>query len=102
MTDRIRESKVEKKGNAYAESRGWMVMKFVSPGTRAVADRIYIREKAGPQYMGLGPKRTVFIEWKAPGEEPTPQQYKRGRDIIAHGAEWYWADCLEDVIEILR
>lgn len=95
MTERIRESKQEQKGNEYAESRGWMVMKFVSPGKRAVPDRQYLRTKNGVF-------RCVFIEWKAPGEEPTPQQYKRGRDIQAAGAEWYWADCLEDVIDVLK
>lgn len=95
MSDVMRESALEKKGNAYAESRGWYVMKFVSPGKRAVPDRLYLRVKDGVA-------RTVFIEWKRPGEEPTAQQYKRGRDIMAHGAEWYWADNMEKAIEILR
>lgn len=95
MTDIRYESDIEKDGTKYAESRGWYVMKFISPGKRAVPDRLYLRTKNGVF-------RTVFIEWKRPGEEPTAQQYKRGRDIKATGAEWYWADSLEDVIDVLN
>lgn len=94
MSDVRRERKVEKEGNDYAKRRGWKVMKFVSPALRAVPDRLYLREKNGVF-------RCVFIEWKRPGEVPTEQQMKRGRDIQASGAEWYWADCLEDVKDVL-
>lgn len=94
MTDVRRESAVEREGNYYAKKRGWKVMKFVSPSLRAVPDRLYLRMKKGVS-------RTVFIEWKRPGEKPTEQQLKRGREIQESGAEWYWADCLEDIKDVL-
>lgn len=94
ITKRVRESKVERDGTDFAESRGWMVFKFVSPGRKAVPDRLYLRSKDGAS-------RTVFIEWKAPGEKPTPAQMKMGRDLIKAGAEWYWTDSLEKVKDVL-
>lgn len=94
MSEIRRESAVEREGNAYAKKRGWKVMKFVSPALRAVPDRLYLRRKGDVS-------RTVFIEWKRPGERPSPQQMKRGRELQENGAEWYWADCVEDVTDVL-
>lgn len=85
------ESKVESETKRYAESRGWWCVKFVSPGLRGVPDRLFIREG-----------RHVFIEFKRPGEEPTEQQYKRHREMRAHGAEVHWTDNLEQAKEILK
>lgn len=94
ITKRVRESHQEKAGTAYAKSRGWEVFKFVSPGRNGVPDRLYLREKDGVS-------RTVFIEWKAPGETPSPAQMKMGRTLLATGAEWYWTDSVEKVKNVL-
>lgn len=85
------EAKVEAEIKRYAEAKGWWCVKFVSPGLRGVPDRLFIRRG-----------RHVFIEVKRPGEEPTEQQYKRHREMRAHGAEVHWADNLDAVKEILK
>lgn len=78
-----RESKIEREGSDWAEADGWLQFKFVSPGTTAVPDRLYIKN-------GF----VVFGEWKRPGEEPTPQQYKRMKEMKKHGAIVFWWDNL--------
>jgi hypothetical protein len=87
----VRESTVESAINAFAEIRGWWCAKFVSPGLNGVTDRLFIRDG-----------RHVFMEVKRPGEEPTAQQYKRMRDMKAHGAEVHWVDNVEQAKAILR
>jgi len=85
------EKEAEAKGNAYAKKRGWWFCKFTSPGKKSVPDRLFIRRG-----------RHVFIEWKREGEEPTPQQLKRHREMREHGAEVHWVDNLTDFMRILR
>lgn len=81
---------------AFAERRGWWTAKFMSPGTRGVPDRIFIRAKFDEG------KRVVFIEVKKLDEVPTPQQLKRHREMREHGAEVYWTDNLESAKEWLK
>ena len=69
---------------------GWICWKFVSPGIKGVPDRIFMRKG-----------RLVFLEVKAPGEEPNRQQERRAREIRAEGFECYWVDNLEDARVIL-
>lgn len=85
------ESEIEKPACAYAESRGWWESKYVSPGKRAVPDRLFIRRA-----------RVIFIEFKRPGEDLRPQQKKRIREMREHGAEVFVCDNLEYAKEILR
>lgn len=66
----IRESTIEAKVVKYAQSKGWKVYKFVSPGNRAVPDRIFIKQ-------GL----VGMIEFKAPGKIPTKLQQKVIREL---------------------
>lgn len=91
MTNLPLESELERKGNEFAERRGWFVCKFTSPGLRAVPDRIYGRKG-----------RVVFIEWKRDGKEPTKQQLKRHKEMREHGMEVYWVDSYERACEILQ
>lgn len=86
----IRESKVEKQAREYAEATGWWVAKFVSPGKKAVPDRLFIKR-------GI----VVFIEFKRPGEEPTRQQYLRMKEMKKHGAIVRWFDSFEEAKEWL-
>jgi hypothetical protein len=85
------ESNIESEIIDFAQVRGWWEAKFVSPGLRGVCDRIMLRRG-----------RTVFIEVKRPGEEPTPQQKRRMMEIRAQGAEVYWVTSLEQARGILR
>lgn len=59
-----RESLIERKVCAYANSRGWIPMKLGGTGDRGKPDRVF----AGPG------GRTVYIEFKAPGGHVTKLQ----------------------------
>lgn len=85
------ESKIERDAIKFAEQQGWWVCKFVSPGLNGVPDRLFIRNG-----------RHLFIEFKRPGGEATPQQLKRHREMRAHGAEIYVVDTLAYAYELLR
>jgi Holliday junction resolvase len=58
------ERDIERKVGLYAQERGWLTMKFTSPGRRSVPDRIYISPRG----------QVVFIEFKMAGKKPTPLQ----------------------------
>ncbi len=62
----MREAKIEAYGVREVERAGGTCEKFVSPGRRAVPDRI----------CSLRPGVVFFIEFKAPGEKPTPAQLR--------------------------
>jgi hypothetical protein len=87
----IYESEIEAKIAVASKRLGWWVCKFVSPGKRAVPDRLFIKNG-----------RHVFIEIKRPGETPTVQQNKRHKEMREYGAEVYWVDNLESALVILR
>ena len=58
-----------------AADYGCMCLKFTSPSTTGVPDRILI-----------GHGKTVFVELKAPGEEPRPRQVVVIGEMRDHGA----------------
>jgi hypothetical protein len=84
----VRESKVEKDGKAWAESQGWLVIKY--RGERGYPDRIFI--KGGT---------TVWIEIKKPGEEPSEMQYFRMKMLKNAGAKVSWASSVQGIKTIL-
>ncbi|MDE9454224.1 VRR-NUC domain-containing protein, partial [Xenorhabdus bovienii] len=56
---------------------GGIAYKFVSPGRRSVPDRICI----------LPGGRILFVECKAPGEKPRPDQLREHERLRALGCE---------------
>lgn len=70
----MKESEIESRCMLYANTKGVTQYKFVSPNTRGVPDRILF-------YKG----RTLFIEFKKRGEEPTRQQELQIRKLRAAG-----------------
>ena len=74
MLERRVEARLKKK----AEEHGWLVMKFTSPGTAGVPDRILIRNG-----------RVVFVELKAPGEKTRALQNVIINRMREKGAEVY-------------
>lgn len=62
----IRESTIEKHLVAEVKKAGGIAYKFVSPGRRAVPDRLVL----------LPGGRAVFVECKAPSEKPRPDQLR--------------------------
>lgn len=74
-TRHLSESAIESKCCVLARAAGFLSMKFVSPGTRGVPDRIFI----GP--------RIFFVEFKRVGGKVRIEQERAIAKMRAHGAE---------------
>lgn len=70
-----RESLIEKNLVAEVKKAGGVAYKFVSPGRRSVPDRIVM----------LPGGRLVFVECKAPGEQPRADQLREHQRLRALG-----------------
>lgn len=81
----MRESKIEKDVRLYAESLGWYVLKFVSPGKRGVPDRLFLRSKSKP----------VFVEFKATDKVGRKQQKRRQEELMLTGCLVFECDSIE-------
>ncbi|MDE9432756.1 VRR-NUC domain-containing protein [Xenorhabdus bovienii] len=73
----IRESVIENHLVKEIKKAGGIAYKFVSPGRRSVPDRICV----------LPGGRVVFVECKAPGEKPRPDQLREHEKLRALGCE---------------
>ncbi|MDE9438043.1 VRR-NUC domain-containing protein [Xenorhabdus bovienii] len=73
----IRESVIENHLVKEIKKAGGIAYKFVSPGRRSVPDRICI----------LPGGRILFVECKAPGEKPRPDQLREHERLRALGCE---------------
>ncbi|MDC9589686.1 VRR-NUC domain-containing protein [Xenorhabdus sp. XENO-10] len=71
----IRESVIENHLVKEIKKAGGIAYKFVSPGRRSVPDRICI----------LPGGRVIFVECKAPGEKPRPEQLREHERLRALG-----------------
>lgn len=91
IAEREPESDIEKAVSAYAEKRGWMVVKLMICNVDSMPDRLLMRKG-----------RVIFIEFKKPGETPTPKQAKRHREIRAQGIEVFAVDNEEEGNDIVR
>jgi hypothetical protein len=79
------EAKIEKAVCDYARVKGCYVRKFASPNHRGVPDRLFI-----------GPKGNVFfLEFKAPGKEPTALQHRELEEIRKRGVPASWVDSID-------
>lgn len=86
------ESQIEKSVSDYARRKGCYTRKFSSPAHRGVPDRLFITP-AGAVF---------FIEFKAPGEEPTPAQWREINIIRKNNGNAHWADSVETGVEIVN
>jgi hypothetical protein len=75
----------------YAIFRGWWHTKVGALTRKAQPDDLFVRDGV-----------YLWIEFKAPGEEPTAQQYKRHAEMRAKGMDVRWTDNLEQAKEWLR
>ncbi|ABO49731.1 conserved hypothetical protein [Desulforamulus reducens MI-1] len=78
----MNEAQIERKFKREVERRGGKAWKFTSPGMSGVPDRIVL----------LPGGRSIFVELKAPGEEPRPLQVKRAKELTELGFEVYCID----------
>lgn len=86
MTPKPLERDVERAIRKYAEDRGCLFEKFVSPAKRGVADRVIIAPGGA----------TGWLEVKRPGEEPTVLQMERMREKQKLGCNATWCDNVAD------
>ncbi|HFZ1920597.1 TPA: VRR-NUC domain-containing protein [Serratia marcescens] len=70
-----RESTIERHLVARVKAAGGIAYKFVSPGLRGVPDRVVL----------LPGGRIIFVECKAPGEKPRPEQLRQHARLHALG-----------------
>ena len=82
---------VEKPAIDYAIKRGWWHTKVGALTRTSQPDDLFVR--AGVY---------LWIEFKAPGKEPTPQQLKRHREMREQGMDVRWTDDLKQAMEWLR
>lgn len=85
------EKDIERPACAYAESRGWFEAKIAQSNKNGMPDRIFHRR-------GF----TMYVEFKRPGEKPTPQQIRRHEQLRAQGIPVHVIDNLEDARAVLR
>jgi hypothetical protein len=87
----MRERDIESWAVRKAVDAGWYVRKFTTPARRSAPDRIF------------GKADNVFwIEFKAPGEKPTPLQAAEHGAMRAFGLRVYVCDSREGFHEIMR
>jgi hypothetical protein len=85
------ESQVERHLHSRIGLIGGMCLKFTSPGTAGVPDRIIIHEG-----------RTMFVELKRPGETPRPLQVTVFRQMKRLGAFIYVLSSKEQVDQFVN
>ena len=83
----MREKEIEKKLIAAVKNKGGLALKFVSPGTVGVPDRLLLMPDG----------RIAFAELKAPGEKMRLIQIKRKRQLEALGFKVYCIDSMEQI-----
>jgi hypothetical protein len=89
----VSEADIEGKVTDWAKARGIICIKFQPKGDVGWPDHVFVVPPMGT---------TVWIEFKTPGEEPTPLQYYRIATINQAGGNAYWADSVELAQSILR
>ena len=83
----MRENRIEKALVQVVKDRGGKCLKWVSPSTRGVPDRIVI----------MPGNRTIYVETKAPGKPLTPMQAKMIKELQARGHIALKIDTLAEV-----
>lgn len=71
------------------EAIGGLCLKFTSPGTTGVPDRICIHHG-----------RVIFVELKAPGRLPRPIQRRRIQQLKEHGVDAVVVDSINGTREV--
>lgn len=77
----MRESTIEAAVCAYAKKQGCIVMKLSGMNQKGQPDRMFLRNG-----------KSLFIEFKAPGNKPTKLQEKWLKDLSDAGFHTTWID----------
>lgn len=87
----MREKQIEIKLKCAVKERGGLALKFVSPGTAGVPDRIVL----------IPDGRLYFVEVKAPGKRLSPKQEKMAAVLERLGHKVRVIDSIEQVKEFM-
>ncbi|WP_270578011.1 VRR-NUC domain-containing protein [Caldibacillus thermoamylovorans] len=87
---KMRESFLEKKFAEAIKKTGSLPLKFTSPGTAGVPDRIVL----------IPGGRILFVELKKPGEKLRPLQEKRKKDLESMGFTVEIVDSIQRIEEV--
>lgn len=87
----MQEAKVEKYLIRYVKDKGGLCLKFISASMRGLPDRIVI----------LPQGKIFFIELKAKGKKPRPEQTRVHKLFSSLGAKVYTADSKEMVRSVV-
>lgn len=87
----MRERQIEIKLRDEVKARGGLALKFVSPGTAGVPDRIVL----------IPDGRLYFVELKAPGKIMSPKQLKMAAVLERLGHKVRVIDSIEQVKEFM-
>ncbi|HCU0880056.1 VRR-NUC domain-containing protein [Morganella morganii] len=87
---KVREHVIERHLVNEVKKAGGIAYKFVSPGRRAVPDRLIL----------LPGGKVIFVECKAPGEKPRPDQLREHARLFALGHQVIVLDG-KDLAEII-
>lgn len=85
------ESDIESQSCKFAVKRGWFEVKLMRCNIDSMPDRLFHRRGY-----------TMYIEFKRWGEEPTPKQLKRHRELRKHGIPVHVVDNLEAAYDLLQ
>ena len=88
----MREKHIETTLTAQAKKRGGLALKFTSPGTTGVPDRLVI----------LPPGRLGFVETKTTGDTPRPIQKHRIQQLKNLGCRVYVIDHTDQIPGVLN
>lgn len=91
MTTPGPEAKLERAWCKRAREDRWLCAKWVSPGWRGVPDRLFFRRG-----------QLVMVEFKAPGQQPTPIQRDAHYKLRRHGFHVHVADDIDQYDEIMN
>lgn len=86
----MRERTLEKKVVKHCHAQQLKCYKFTSPSHIGVPDRLI---------MGRG--KAMFLELKAPGNTPTPLQWRELKSLNEHGIFATWTDNYKKAVEII-
>lgn len=87
----MRERDLERALVRAVSGQGGLALKFVSPGLAGVPDRLVL----------LPEGRMSFVELKAPGKKPAPQQLLRHRQLRALGFRVFVIDSKDQIQNLL-
>lgn len=86
------EKEIEKKLRLAVRNAGGVALKFVSPGTDGVPDRILL-------FPG---GQIAFVETKAPGKKLRPLQERRKSQLVSLGFKVFCVDSPEQIPDVIR